>query len=180
MNRIIFRRIHAVLLALVLLTATLFLAGCSKDKPETSDAPASSSESAGQGVFLLFNGQKLHIGDEFAALKDALGPESMPCETIKPCDPNSDAVSTLYFYDGVEIMVQEDGSIESLSVGRDSEAALLGEIRPGSDPDALKASLGDPSDENEYALIYIVDSVWINAYLDEGIISGFYITFTVN
>ena len=161
----------AIAMTLLILSAVLLLAGCSgKTKLDGSD----------QEVFVTFQGQKIHVGDSFSELSTKLGPEKQPAEEVKPCDPNSNEVLTLYFYDGIDITVSEDGTIDSISVTGGSTAVLQDKILIGIEADAVKNFFGKPSDENEYALTYDWGSVWGNIYLDEGAVSGFMLGRSVN
>ena len=151
----------------MLLTVSLF-AGCS-----------GKSKSDGQDVFVTFNGQTLRVGDNFNDLSAKLGAEIQPSEEIKPCDPNSDEVFTLHFFDGMDITVGEDGTIDSISV-RGDKALLQGKVAVGTAADEVKSVCGEPETDDGYALSYTWSGVWGNIYIDEGAVSGFMLGRSVN
>ena len=55
---------------------------------------------------VTFNGAAFTTGDNFEAIKDQLGNEAMPSDTVTPCTENGDAQDLqLYHYPGLDIQV---------------------------------------------------------------------------
>lgn len=170
------KKILCVLLA-VLLLAALF-AGCKKteenkktEEKKTTDPTATETEE--EGVFVTMNGFNLKVGVPYADVKDKLGKEIAPAETIDSCDPNSDWKQTMHFYEGVIVTEDKDGNIDGIQV-QEGDAALMGKIRIGATKEDVKAVLGEPDTDAEWGIYYESDPM-INFYLDEetGLISGF-------
>lgn len=162
----------SVLLA-VLLLATLFV-GCKTDS-NNPDAPADQNEPAAEeGVFITFNGQNIKVGVPFTEMKDKLGEETQPAETIDSCDEGSDWKQTMHFYGGVIVTEDKDGNIDGVQV-QEGDAALMGKIKIGASKDDVKAVLGEPDTDESWGLYYTKANPSVNIYLDEetGLISGF-------
>ena len=161
-----FKKILCVLLA-VLLLAALF-AGCKKTEEKTDP-----TEAEEEGVFVTVNGFNLKVGVAYADVKDKLGKETAPAETIDSCDPDSDWKQTMHFYDGVIVTEDKDGNIDGIQV-QEGDSALMGKIRIGATKEEVKAVLGEPDTDAEWGIYYESDPM-INFYLDEetGLISGF-------
>lgn len=166
----------AILLTLLMLAA--LLAACAKtEQPAGTQAPetkAPETEAVPEGVYVAFNGVNLVPGGPFAELKDKLGAETKPAETIDSCDENSDWQQTSHYYGDVRITENKDGMVEGIEVSGSSDAALNGVIRIGTTADEVKAVLGEPGTDQPWGLYY-EDLPMVNVFLDEetGKVTGF-------
>ncbi len=153
------------------------LTACGDKKEETTaaaqetTAAAEKSENAGE-VFMTFNGVDVHIRADFASIKDSLGTEVKPAETIEPCD-GGDYIQIMHYYDGLTITTLRDEIVIGLEIADGNGApALMGKVKVGDTPDAVKSALGDPENEDEFSLSYNIDGAQVMVYLDNGAVSG--------
>ena len=185
MNRII-----ALMLAALLLAAVF--AGCAREKtPETTKAPetqapetrapetkapetqAPETEAADQQDFFWFtlNGTEIHMGVPYAELKEKLGDEAKPSETIEACDPSSDWVQIVHFYPGITVNEDKNGNVFGIELGEynvgPGDAVINGTLKVGvSTRDDVVSVLGEP-EPNEYGMFYNWNGYMLAVYLDE-------------
>ncbi len=170
------KKVLSILLA-VLLLATLFV-GCKGDSKKPDDATEKNETVEEEGVFITYNGQNIKTGVPFTEMKDKLGKETQPAETIDSCDEGSDWKQTMHFYEGVIVTENKDGIIDGVQV-QEGDSALMGKIKIGASKDDAKALLGEPDTDQSWGLYYTNSNPQITVYLDEetGVISGFALMF---
>ena len=147
------------------------LCGCGKDKDKKDKE---SSSKASSGAYVTYNGTDVVIGSSFDSIKDKLGTEASPSQTIEPCD-GGDYVTTIYFYDGLEITkLERDGSIVNiaLNMGSNDDALICGKVKKGDSVDSVKEALGTPDSEDEFSINYTIETSPVCIYLDNGVVTG--------
>ena len=72
---------HLLTVLCFILAASLCGCGQDKDKKDAKKTNEASSE-----AYLSYNGTDIVMGSSFDAIKDKLGNETAPSETIQPCD----------------------------------------------------------------------------------------------
>ena len=166
------KKVLSILLA-VLLLATLFV-GCNNGRKNTDASEEKEQSSEEEGIFVTYNGQNIKVGVPFTDMKDKLGKETQPAETIDSCDEGSDWKQTMHFYDGMIVTENKDGIIDGLQV-QEGDAALMGKIKIGASKEDVKAVMGEPDTDESWGIYYENTNPTVNFYLDDetGLISGF-------
>ena len=167
------KKTSCIVISMLLIVAAL--AGCSSDKKAETETAA-----AEEGVYVSINEVKVHTGQAYADVKDALGDEIKPSETIESCDPDSDWVQIMHYYAGTIVSEDKDGNIMSIEVTdreQASDAAFLcapDPVRLGDKFEDVKTIIGEPDQEDEYSLFYTSGDPMIYIYLDEnaGTVTG--------
>ena len=163
------KKFHLLTVLCLILAASLCGCGKDKDKKDNDSSAGASSE-----AYLSYNGTNIVMGSSFDSIKDKLGNETQPSQTIQPCD-GGDYVTTIYFYDGIEITkLERDGSIVNLSLTMDgnSDASICGKVKKGDSTDSVKEALGTPESEDEYMLSYTIGTSSVVIYTDNGVVTG--------
>lgn len=159
-----------------LLLASLTACGSKNDKKdkqtttENQNILVNDDDATGSGAYMSFNGTDLQVGTVWNDVKDSLGSEAKPSETIEPCG-GGDYIQIVHFYDGLTVTTLRDETIVSLEIPMDGEstAAVNGTVTKGSSADDVKAALGDtPNMEDEYMISYTFGNVQVNINLDNG------------
>ena len=96
---------------------------------------------------VVYNGEEFAVGDNINDIKEKLGEESKPSETVKACNPYAKGENTFYYYDGLAIETNYQGIICSVSLENDKPSLKSG------------AKIGQRADE--------VTSVMTNGVVDE-------------
>ena len=149
---------------------------------ESSPAESAPAESSAEGdrqpevspdasfkerMSIKYNGVTFYPGDKFADIKDKLGKEAMPSSRSKPCVPGAQEVE-FYYYPGLTIQVNFEGTIINISVSEDSapgrDASTAGGVKLGDTRETAKKFLGAPTAEDEYSLQYKEGEVTVNIY----------------
>lgn len=132
----------------------------------SSDGDASESATASLNPYpdenadhqLNYRGVNIGIGDNMNALKQQLGDMAAPSEIVNSCLSGTDAF--LYYYPGITIETDMDGSIyyislmdNSYSDGKPLASTVKG-ITIGSDKMDIWSKLGNPLKENDKNCIY--------------------------
>ena len=151
-------------------------AACGKASPAASEAAteaATENEYNADDYFVSFNGANLNLGMEFAKVKDMLGSETKPAETIEPCD-GGDYIQEMHFYDGLTVNTLRGETIIGLEVPQDGGdgAMMQGKVKKGATVDEVKKQLGNPENEDEYSLSYTIGTASLMIYLSDGVVSG--------
>ena len=163
------KKTHLLTVLCFILAASLCGCGKDKDKKDAKNQNEASSE-----AYLSYNGTDIVMGSSFDAIKDKLGNETAPSETIQPCD-GGDYVTTIYFYEGIEVTkLERDGSIVNiaLSMNGNSDASICGKIKKGDSTDSVKEAFGTPASEDEYMLNYTIGTSSVVIYTDNGVVTG--------
>lgn len=87
------------------------------DKSKTKEAADDTSSSE---VFFTVNGVEVKQGAVWADVKDTLGDEAKPSDTIEPCD-GGDYIQIIHYYKGAEITTLRDENIIGISMTTDSK-----------------------------------------------------------
>ena len=109
-------------------------------------------------AYFTVNGTKVAPGMKLADVKDSLGKEIQPSETIQPCDPTMENPTVEYYYNGIQITTSQEDVITMVDVRIPEEgtceALFAGEIKLGDPVDSIKECLGEGDDDDEVALTY--------------------------
>ena len=140
---------------------------------QTTEAQTAEAQ-APEGIYLAYNGVNVQIGMAFADVKDGLGEEMKPAETIGSCDENSDWTETTHYYPGFVMTEDKDGNITGFTISEfefeGKDAALNGQLKLGATSEEAKAVLkdvlGDPDTEDETSIYYNAGP-WVGVMLDE-------------
>ncbi len=138
--------------------------------PEQPDSEPAPSEE--DGIYLLVNGAKLVLGMQYDDVRDALGPQTAPDETLGGCDGSF--FGTIHHYPDLNLTENEDGMIRGLEVygffEGEGDAALLGKVRLGTPPEEALAALGRPENDGTFAedrvLNYRREGQYLFVFLD--------------
>ena len=146
-----------------------------ENSEDTSAAESGETSSADNG-FVNFGGNDYKIGDDWNAVKDNLGSESKPSETIEPCD-GGDYIQIMHYYDGLCVTTLRDEKIISLSQEGEATDSILimGKVKIGDSVDSAKEAIGEPDSSDEYQLNYSKGSSDVMVYIENNAVSGFYI-----
>ena len=190
------KKFYAIVLGMML--AASLAAGCGQSgesKQETKAAEAQTTEAqtteaqtteaqtteaqtqeaqAPEGIYLAYNGTNVQPGMAFADVKDGLGEESKPAETIGSCDENSDWTETTHYYPGFVLTEDNEGNITGFTISEyefeGKDASLNGQLKLGATLEEAKAVLkdvlGDPDTEDETSIYYNAGP-WVGVMLDE-------------
>ena len=148
-----------------------------ESKPEESTAESSPADdrqpevaadaSFKERMSIKLNDAVIYPGDKFADIKDKLGKEAKPSSKAKPCVPGAQEVEYFY-YPGVTIQVNFEGTIISIAVSEESapgkDGTTAGGLRLGDTRETAKKFLGKPDQEDEYQLAYNEGSVAVRIY----------------
>ena len=143
--------------------------------PDTQapDTQATETQAPENQDFFWFtlNGVEIHLGVPYAELKEKLGDEAKPSETIEACDPNSDWVQIQHYYPGITVSEDKDGNVFGIELSEwavgPGDATLNGVLKVGvsTREDVVKA-LGEP-EPNEYGIFYDWNDYRLAIYLNE-------------
>ena len=160
------------------------LAACGKkddDKKESTTAATTEDENlltpddnTSDGAFISYNGVNLSINQTFDEVKDKIGAETKPAETIEPCG-GGDYIQVIHFYEGLEVTTLRDETIVNMSIPMDtnSPATINGAFTNGASVADIKAALGDKPDMEDADMIsYTSGSAQVNIYLTDGVMNG--------
>ena len=163
------------------------LAACGKkddDKKESTTAATnaptedenslSPDDNTTDGAYVSYNGVNLQINQVFDEVKDKLGAETKPAETIEPCG-GGDYIQVIHFYDGFELTTLRDETIVNMSIPMDtnSPATVNGAFTNGASVADIKAVLGDKPDMEDADMIsYSLGNAQVNIYLTDGVMNG--------
>lgn len=144
-----------------------------ENSEDTSAAESGETSSADNG-FVNFGGNDYKIGDDWNAVKDNLGSESKPSETIEPCD-GGDYIQIMHYYDGLCVTTLRDEKIISLSQEGEATDSILimGKVKIGDSVDSAKEAIGEPDSSDEYQLNYSKGSSDVMVYIENNAVSGF-------
>ena len=137
-------------------------------------SPSRDDSSTVDEFFITFQGVDISTGMTFADIKDKLGNEVKPSETIEPCD-GGDFIQIMHFYDGLTVTTLRDEIVHSLELQEAgaNDALIQGKLKIGDQVEEVKRILGKPENEDEYAVSYTIGTANVMIYLTDGKISGF-------
>lgn len=166
------KRFIAALATGVVLIGSLAACGSKSDDKKKTEATTAATEqqnTASADAFLSYNGVELKLNAAWADVKDKLGSETSPSETIQPCD-GGDYIQIMHFYKGLTVTTLRDETIVMLAVDSaadSSDAALNGKIKKGDSVDAVKEAFGAPASEDAGMLVYNMGNATVMIYLDD-------------
>ena len=146
---------------------------------ESATTEASEQKTSATEAFFTLNEVDAKVGMSFADIKDKLGDEIKPAESVIPCGAGETQV--FHYYDGfVVVETEKEGVITGLELteGNNANAAFMGKVKVGDTPEQVKAAIGDPKDEDEYCLSYHIGDADVSVNLENGVVVGaFYVTY---
>lgn len=153
------------------LAAIITLTACG-GAGKSGGSGAGSSE--GSGAFVTYEGTNVTVGGEFEGIKDKLGTETKPMETIEPCD-GGDYIQIMHYYDGITVTTLRDEKVISIepAEGGSKEILIQGKVKMGDSADDVKKALGDPENESDGMMSYTVEGTSVMIYLEGDSVSGF-------
>ncbi|MBQ6230752.1 MAG: hypothetical protein IJJ74_06500 [Eubacterium sp.] len=166
------KRFIAALATGVVLIGSLAACGSKSDDKKKTEATTAATEqqnTASADAFLSYNGVELKLNAAWADVKDKLGSETAPSETITPCD-GGDYIQIMHYYNGMVVTTLRDETIVMLSMDMSLEgndALLNGKIKKGDSLDAVKEALGAPASEDAGMLVYNMGNATVMIYLDD-------------
>ena len=128
---------------------------------------SSDSTTLAEKASVVYNGITFNIGDKLGNFRDMLGDTAKESIKMQPCVPGSQEVELVY-YPGLTLQVNYEDTVISVSIteedapGRD--AALSCGLKLGDDRAKAKSLLGEPDEENEYALTYNIGDTSLMVY----------------
>ena len=134
-----------------------------------TEAPAASADATA----VSFNGVDIAMNADWNSVKDGLGAETKPAETIQPCD-GGDYIQIIHYYDGLEVTTLRDETVVGLSIpmGSGSKATIKG-IKIGDSADAVKSAMtGTISNEDDSMISYDTPDANVMFYLENGAVTG--------
>ncbi len=166
-------KIKGVLAALVVgVLAVGMLTACGskeEDGPDTTKTETATPE----GAYVSYNGTNVAIDMPFADVKDGLGTETKPAETIEPCG-GGDYIQEMHFYDGLTVNTLRGETVIGVEIPADggSSALMMGKVKKGDSAEDAKAALGTPASEDEYTLSYSIGNSSVMLYIDQGSVTS--------
>ena len=157
------------------------LTACGSDKETTTaanttaetTAAVEASAPAEGATAVTFNGTDVAMNADWNSVKDGLGAEAKPAETIQPCD-GGDYIQIIHFYDGLEVTTLRDENVVGLSIpiGSTSTASIKG-VKIGDSAEAVKSAMtGTISNETEDMISYDTSDANVMFYLENGAVTG--------
>ena len=134
-----------------------------------TEAPAASADA----MAVSFNGVDIAMNADWNSVKDGLGAETKPADTIQPCD-GGDYIQIIHYYDGLEVTTLRDETVVGLSIPMDSGSkATIKGIKIGDSADAVKSAMtGTISNENDSMISYDTPDANVMFYLENGAVTG--------
>ena len=168
----------AAVLAATTAILTASLCACGGEKKEDTTAAAATEaaaqdETAASAVFFTINGAEVRMGAAWADIKDSLGAETKPSDTIQPCD-GGDYIQIVRYYEGAELTTLRDETVIGISMTMDGggDVAIMGKVKKGDTTDAAKSALGTPASEDEGMMSYDMNGDNLMIYLENGAVTG--------
>ncbi len=163
------------LLAVLMLTA--LMSGCAMIAPspaataETLETSGPETEGQPDEMYVLFNGTKVASGMLFTDVKDSLGDEVRPSESIGSCDENSDFLDTMHYYDGLIVTEDKDGVIRDLESNEGNKVLVNGKVKIGDEVSFAIEALGEPSaplGEDDVSINYSTEQAIVMLFFETG------------
>ncbi|MBO6115176.1 MAG: hypothetical protein J6P57_08980 [Lachnospiraceae bacterium] len=162
----------AVLTATALVLTTGMVACGDKKQSDKSTTKEAADDTSSSEVFFTVNGVEVKQGAVWADVKDTLGDEAKPSDTIEPCD-GGDYIQIIHYYEGAEITTLRDENIIGISMTTDSkDVDVMGAVKLGDTADAVKSALGTPNQEDESMIVYEIGSSSLMLYMDNGVVNS--------
>ncbi len=137
-----------------------------------TSAEESSAASSGNG-FVSINGTDLALDMNWNDVKDKLGSETKPADTIQPCD-GGDYIQIMHHFDGITVTTLRDETIIGLEPAEGStEVLVMGKVKKGDNLETIKSALGTPSSESDGMLVYNAGNASVMLYLDNDALTSF-------
>ena len=153
---------NILFLAVVVALSSFALSACGEKKEKQPVEQQQSGEVVNEVVDrkelssfnVIYNGEEFAIGDKIDDIREKLGQESKPSETVKACNPYAKGENTFYYYDGLAIETNYQGVICSVCLDN-SIASLKFGARVGQTADEVTSTMaGGIADE--YSINYKV------------------------
>ena len=168
-----FKKTLALLLAIAMIFAFAACGGDTSEEP-SGDGEAQEEGAAGlpEELFVTFDGTAVTIGMNINDVIDSIGEQTMPAQTVEPCDPDAEGAEVEYVFDGYQLNTTEEGIIKMIIVdqrfGSGENALFSGKVALGQPCDEIKAILGeDAADGDETYFYYTYDGGNIIIYKDD-------------
>lgn len=155
------KKLLVMLLALIMVF-TMASCGGSQDNGGEEPVPG---EVKAEDLYCVVNGQEVRLGDVYEDIKAGLGEEAKPAEEVEPCDDTTDWLKTIHYYDGVSIHHNIDGIVEHIDINTydvgEGDVSFMGKVKLGDSIEDIKTILGEPRQEDEWSIDYMIDNVYV-------------------
>lgn len=157
------KKFMVLMIALVMVLSFTACGGNEASEPQEDQSTAAVQP---EDIFAVVNGQEVRLGDAYEDIKASLGDEAKPEDVVEPCgDDTTDWLKTIHYYNGVSIHHNIDGIVEHIDINTndvgEGDVTFMGKIKLGDSIEDIKALLGEPREEDEWAINYMIGDVFI-------------------
>ncbi|MCR5293036.1 MAG: hypothetical protein K6E28_09215 [Eubacterium sp.] len=137
----------------------------------TTVASSDAKENSSNEAFISYNGVELYMDMTFDSVKDNLGDEIQPSETIEPCG-GGDYIQILHYYKGLTVTTLRDETLIGLQATDDSVLAQ-GSVKIGDPAESVKSAISKtPDNEDENMISYSLGKSTVMFYIENGKVTG--------
>ena len=152
------KKLLVIIMALIMVFTMASCGGNSEKAEPQGDASS-------KDLYAVVNGQEVRLGDSFDEIREGLGEEAKPAEEVEPCDGDTDWLKTIHFYNGISIHHNKDGIVENIDINTydvgEGDALFMGSVKLGDSVDSIKEIFGEPRQEDEWSMDYMIGDVYL-------------------
>lgn len=116
---------------------------------------------------IIYNDQVISIGDDYESLKNNLGEEAKPSETVVACGPGQTSNVVIHYYDNFEIHVDSENKICQFQI-KNENVTLKSGIKVGQNyEEAKEAAMIEPDFEFEGYISYSFEHCMASIQYDD-------------